>query len=240
MRARKKDSTTHPVPFFVTSTADHITGKTGLTPTVTISKDGSTSFGAVAGAVTEMGSGWYALAGSSSDRNTLGTAVFHVAPSSCDPADFSISILAIDPFDANLGLTNLDATISSRAAAGTTVTFSGPVISTGVLAVVPGDDYYAADSRSYDPTYSGVPSLTGASSISLAVRLQGGGTNVFTATGSVLSSTQLRFEFTSAQTAQLAQDSTYDYQVQVLLSGTSHVTTLEEGTLTTNLNLVTP
>lgn len=228
MRARKKDSTTHPVPFFVTSTADHITGKTGLTPTVTISKDGSTSFGAVSGAVTEMGSGWYAIAGSSSDRNTLGTAVFHVAPSSCDPADFSIDILAIDPFAADLGLTNA------------TVAFNGPVISTGVLAVVPGDDYYTADGRAYEPTYTGVPSLTGATAVSLSVRLQGGGTNVFTVTGSVLSSTQLRFEFTSAQTAQLAHDTTYDYQVQVLLSGTSHVTTLEEGTLTTNLNLVTP
>jgi hypothetical protein len=119
------------------------------------------------------------------------------------------------------------------------VTYSSIVVTTGVLNFVPGDDYYAAEGRAYEPTYSGVPSLTGAT-VTMALRLQGGGTNAFTVTGSVLSSTQLRFEPTSAQTLLLAPDSVYDYQVQAVLSGTSHVTTLEEGTVTTMLNIATP
>ena len=120
-----------------------------------------------------------------------------------------------------------------------TVTFTSPVVATSSINWVPGDDYKAVDSRAYEPIYSGVPSLTGAT-VTMALRLQGAGSNTVTVTGSVVSATQLRFEPTSAETLLLSPDSVYDYQVQALLSGTSNVTTLEEGTVTTLLNLPSP
>ena len=55
---------------------DHISGKTGLTPTVTLSKNGG-GFNAASGAVTELGGGLYALAGNATDRNTLGELWIH-------------------------------------------------------------------------------------------------------------------------------------------------------------------
>ena len=70
-RSRKQSSTSYPMNFFMADSTDHIAGKTGLEPTVTISKNGG-AFAAAAGAVTEIGNGWYSLAGNATDRNTLG------------------------------------------------------------------------------------------------------------------------------------------------------------------------
>lgn len=108
----------------------------------------------------------------------------------------------------------------------------------GTLTIVPADDYYAADGRSIDFTLTTGPSITGAS-VALAFRLAGGGTNILTCTGSVLSSASLRFEITTTQSGVLTQG-TYDYQAQAILSGSSHVTTVEQGTAVVLLNLTTP
>lgn len=77
--------------------SDHITGKTGLTPSVTLSKNGA-SFSGASGAVTESGNGWYALAGNATDRNTLGELKLHATASGADPADVSFEIVTGDPF----------------------------------------------------------------------------------------------------------------------------------------------
>ena len=50
---------------------DHVTGKTGLAPTVLISKDGG-SFASPIGAVAEIGYGFYKVAVHASDSNTIG------------------------------------------------------------------------------------------------------------------------------------------------------------------------
>jgi hypothetical protein len=230
VRARKKDSTAYPVPFFVTSTADHITGKTGLTPVITISKNGTTALSAASGAITEIGSGWYAWAGSSADRNTLGALVAHVSSSANDPADFSIDILAIDPFDANLSLTNLDAAVSSRAASGVSVTVSSPTASDGTITVITGDDYFSADSASIDFSYSGVADLTG-STVKLSFQRDALSTPDLTVTGSVLTSASLRFQPTSTQTGLLVAGEPYHYDVQATLTN-GHVRTLSRATAT--------
>lgn len=115
MFLRKQSSTDRPFSFFMADSADHVTGKTGLTPTVTLSKDGA-AFGAASGVVTELASGWYALAGHATDRGTLGELLVHATAAGADPFDGKLVVVPWDPFDvASLGLTNLDATVGSRA-----------------------------------------------------------------------------------------------------------------------------
>jgi hypothetical protein len=96
MRRREQNSTDHPIMFFMADSADHLTGKTGLTPIVTLSKNGG-SFGAAVGTVAEVGNGWYKLAGNATDRNTLGTLVLHAESAGADTFDMDIEILASDP-----------------------------------------------------------------------------------------------------------------------------------------------
>ncbi|HVC95878.1 MAG TPA: hypothetical protein VND64_19465 [Pirellulales bacterium] len=102
MKDRQQNSTNHAVPFLMVLASDHITGATGLSPTVTLSKDGA-AFGAAAGAVTEIGNGWYLLAGNATDRNTLGELAIHATAATADPSDDKYCIVPWDPFDAHRG-----------------------------------------------------------------------------------------------------------------------------------------
>lgn len=109
MNQRQQNSTNYPTTFFMTDSTDHITGKTGLTPTVTISKNGA-GFGAATGEVSEVGNGWYALAGNATDRNTLGDLAINAAAAGADDFDGRYVIVPWNPFDAtDLGLTDLHA-----------------------------------------------------------------------------------------------------------------------------------
>lgn len=83
--------------FFMTLSSDHITGATGKTVTVTISKGGG-AFAAAGGAVTEISSGWYYISLTTTDTNTLGDLAFHCTASGCDATDFADQILAFDLF----------------------------------------------------------------------------------------------------------------------------------------------
>ena len=64
-------SATYTRNFLMVDSTDHITGKTGLTVTVTLSKAGG-SFGAAGDTVTEISSGWYKIALTTTDTNTVG------------------------------------------------------------------------------------------------------------------------------------------------------------------------
>lgn len=89
------------------SSTDHVTPVTGLSPTVVISKNGG-SFASPSGAVTEIGNGWYAIAGNATDRNTLGELLIHATGTGADPVDDRYMITAYNPFDSvRLGLTAL-------------------------------------------------------------------------------------------------------------------------------------
>ena len=94
---RKQSSTSYPILFFMADSSDHVTGKTGLSPTVTLSKNGG-AFGAAAGAVSEVANGWYALAGNATDRDTLGELALHAAAAGADPADRYCEIVSYDPY----------------------------------------------------------------------------------------------------------------------------------------------
>ena len=91
MRRRAQSSTSHPILFFMADETDHLTGLTGLTPAVTLSKNGG-SFAAAEGSVSEVGVGWYALAGDADDRDTLGTLILHATATGADPFDMDLEI----------------------------------------------------------------------------------------------------------------------------------------------------
>lgn len=119
----KQSSAVIPLLFLMIDSADHISGKTGLTPTVTISKAGG-SFNAPSGAVTEIANGWYKVAAHATDSGTLGQIVLHATGAGADPFDGIVGeVIAFDPQDATaLGVSRLDGTITSRAAASTALT----------------------------------------------------------------------------------------------------------------------
>lgn len=156
----KQSSTSHVLVFLLVDDTDHITGVTGLSPTVTLSKAGG-AFASPAGAVTEIANGWYQVAGNATDTNTLGPLILHATGTGADPVDMLYEVVAFDPQNSvRLGLTalpnaaadaagglpisdaggldldaRLDAAISSRqvaiwAAANSTVNLSATTIAT--------------------------------------------------------------------------------------------------------------
>lgn len=106
---------------------DHIAGKTGLTPTVTLSKNGG-SFAAASGAVAEIGNGWYSLGGNATDRNTLGELGIHATGTGADPYDEKYVIVPWDLFTPQISQYYISGTVVS--ATSTTVTASGSFSST--------------------------------------------------------------------------------------------------------------
>lgn len=103
----QNSSTTRPLLFFMADSADHITGKTGLSPTVVLSKNGA-AFGSPSGAVTEIANGWYKVAGNATDNATNGPLALHASATGADPDDRLFMVVPWNPDDAvRLGLTSL-------------------------------------------------------------------------------------------------------------------------------------
>jgi hypothetical protein len=97
MKARKQNSTSYPILIYIVSASDHVTPQAGKTVAVQLSKNGAT-FAAAQGAVTEIGSGWYALAGHAADRDSLGELAIRATASGCDEFVAKYVILPYDPF----------------------------------------------------------------------------------------------------------------------------------------------
>lgn len=76
---------------------DHITGKTGLTLTITLSKNGA-AFSTITPTVTDRGSGWYNLALTTAHTDTLGDFVLHITATGADPYDYrdKITVVTVD------------------------------------------------------------------------------------------------------------------------------------------------
>lgn len=94
-----KQSTARNRMLLMIDSTDHVTGKTGLTVTVTLSKDGA-AFAALGGSVTEVSSGWYKVVLNTTDTNTLGDLAFHATSSGADPTDVSDQVVALLPGEA--------------------------------------------------------------------------------------------------------------------------------------------
>lgn len=88
-----------PLVFLLVSNVDHITGVPGLAPTVTIRKAGG-AFAVPAGAISEVGNGWYQVAGNILDSDTAGPLLLHATAPGCDPTD---PVYEITPFLATPG-----------------------------------------------------------------------------------------------------------------------------------------
>jgi hypothetical protein len=88
-----KQSTAYDLMVWMADSADHLTGKTGLTLTVTASKAGA-AFASISPTVTERGSGWYGLALTSSHTDTLGDFAYHITGTGADPADGLCQVVA--------------------------------------------------------------------------------------------------------------------------------------------------
>jgi hypothetical protein len=116
-----KQSTAYDLMVFMTDSADHVTGKTGLTLTITASKAGA-AFASISPTVTERGSGWYDLALTTSHTDTLGDLALHVTATGADPTDLVCQVRLYvlgDTLPANVTQINSDANAAaaqSRAA----------------------------------------------------------------------------------------------------------------------------
>jgi hypothetical protein len=95
--ATLKQSTAYNRTFLMVQTSDHISGLTGATVTVKIGKNGAAG-AAAGGAITEIDStnlpGWYKIALTTTDTNTLGDLTYHCTATSGDPTDFVDQVTA--------------------------------------------------------------------------------------------------------------------------------------------------
>ena len=100
----------------MTSTADHITGLTGLTTfTVTLSKAGGTA-ATITPTVTEIGGGRYSVALATGNTGTLGALDMTITATGADPADTHDQVVGFDPTDGSLlGLSGVG-TLANQAA----------------------------------------------------------------------------------------------------------------------------
>jgi hypothetical protein len=134
-----QSSTAYPLVFLLIQSSDHITPLTGATATVTLSKNGA-AFGSPAGAVSEIGSGWYKVAGNATDTGTLGPLLLHATATSGDPTDAMFPVVAVNPQSTAYGLslaktTNLtgfnDIAATAVVSSGAIATSGGAVSSVG-------------------------------------------------------------------------------------------------------------
>lgn len=107
--ATLKQSTTYTRMFLMVDGTDHLTGKTGLTVTVTLSKAGG-AFAAAGGTITEVSSGWYKIALTTTDTNTLGDLAFHCTATGADATDFVDQVTSLILGDSVTVGTNSDKT----------------------------------------------------------------------------------------------------------------------------------
>lgn len=93
-----KQSTTRNLMVFLTSASDHVTGLTGATLSVSISKDGG-AFSSISPTVTERGNGWYNIALTTAHTDTLGDLVLRATAAGADPIDLREQVFAALPGD---------------------------------------------------------------------------------------------------------------------------------------------
>lgn len=81
---------------FLTSSTDHVSGVTGATLSVSLSKDGG-AFASISPTVTERGNGWYNIALTTAHTDTLGDFVLRITASGADPIDLRTVVLSSIP-----------------------------------------------------------------------------------------------------------------------------------------------
>ena len=124
IKLSESTATRRRIPVLLVDSTDGFTPKTGQTaPTVTISKNGATAVSG-AGTFTEVGNGVYYYEFTAGEADTLGWIALNVQKAVCRQYNAIIQVMAYDyAAGTNLGLTNLDAAITSRMA---TFTYTAP------------------------------------------------------------------------------------------------------------------
>lgn len=101
-------------PVYLVDPSDGVTPVTGETGTPQVSKNGA-AFGNTTNTLTEVGNGFYYVELTATELDTLGMVTVRYGSANVVEYNLSGKVVAFDPFDANMGLTNLDAAVSSRA-----------------------------------------------------------------------------------------------------------------------------
>jgi hypothetical protein len=91
-----KQSTARNLMVFLTDSADHVSGKTGATLTITASKNGG-AFASITPTVTERGNGWYSVALTTAHTDTLGDLALRATAAGSDPIDLREQVFAALP-----------------------------------------------------------------------------------------------------------------------------------------------
>lgn len=114
----QQSTTAYAIPFLLVSSTDHISPATGVTPTVTLSKNGGT-FASPSGTVSEIGSGWYKIAGNATDSNTLGSLTLHATGTGADPSDtmFEVVIQVLTTATQSVNVTSINSVSTSSVSA---------------------------------------------------------------------------------------------------------------------------
>jgi len=81
-----KQSVPANIKLLMVDSTDHVTGKTGLTLTITAAKDNA-AFASITPTVTERSYGWYELALTAAHTDTLGDLALHASATGADPSD---------------------------------------------------------------------------------------------------------------------------------------------------------
>ncbi len=128
-----KQSTARNVMVFLVDSSDGKTGKTGLTLTITASKDGA-AFATITPTVTERGNGWYNLALTTSHTDTLGDLAVHATGTGADPCDFKLPVeldrTGVDTSGTSTLLSRISSAIAAKFAK-TTLGFLDVVVTSG-------------------------------------------------------------------------------------------------------------
>lgn len=107
----QQSTTGYSIVFLVVQAADHVTGLTGVTPTVYLSKNGAAGVvpsGAISAVDASNMPGLFKVAGNATDSNTLGPLALHATATGGDPVDVIYNVVAYNPQSAtNLGLSAL-------------------------------------------------------------------------------------------------------------------------------------
>ena len=85
-------SQTRNVMVFMADETDGETGETGLTLTLTLSKNGG-AFASISPTVTERGNGWYSVALDTTHTNTLGDLVLRATATGADSAEVAMQVM---------------------------------------------------------------------------------------------------------------------------------------------------
>jgi len=117
MMELKQSTATYALVFYMVDDADGYTPLTGLSPTVTLSKNGG-SFASPSGAVTEISGGFYKVAGNATDSNTLGILALKATASGAVPVAMAFAVVAniqSDAISSISGLNNITAAAAATA-----------------------------------------------------------------------------------------------------------------------------